>query len=298
MADNKQFNFGAIDPITNGIGMLYNIGSGIANQVQNAKNDKWNKAFAEKQFAYQQDLNRQIMEREDNAVQRRAADMQAAGISKNLAAGAPAQAQVMSSGSSGAVAETGFNAKQLQAGELNIMNSYQQFKLQQSEISVNNQKVINMAKELGLLDEETAESKTRQNLNNANINKINQEIKNLKSENINIVKEGAIKDMTLSNLMAQNSILMTENETKQWDLFIKKIRGGENKGLFGELFGLARGLMYKLQGGKNYETEEFSKECKKVFESNELREILKRYGINDEATLYRFLQFMNYKENN
>lgn len=49
MADN---DFGLIDPITSAIESIYNIGSGIANQIQNARNDKWNKEFAEKQFAY------------------------------------------------------------------------------------------------------------------------------------------------------------------------------------------------------------------------------------------------------
>ena len=179
MSDSK-FNFGAIDPITNGIGMFYNIGSGIADQVRNRENDKWNKEFAEKQFSYQQDLNRQVMEREDNAVQRRAADMKAAGISKNLAAGSSAQAQVMSSGSSGAVAETGFSAKQLQANELNIMNSYQSYKMNEAQTTLINQQAINEAVKEGLLEEEKGKLKTEQNLNKANMLKTNEETKILK----------------------------------------------------------------------------------------------------------------------
>lgn len=159
---NKRtnFNWGAIDPITNGIGMLYNISSGIANQVQNAQNDKWNKQFAEKQFAYQQDLNRQIMEREDNAVQRRAADMKAAGISKNLAAGAPAQAQVMSSGNSGAVANSNKQFQQLQ--KMDIMTSYAQFKMIESETNLKNVQAIVEAKREGLVDEQTATERINQ----------------------------------------------------------------------------------------------------------------------------------------
>jgi len=45
---------------------------------------------------YQKKLNQKVMQREDNAVQRRAADMQAAGLSKTLAAGSPASATSLS----------------------------------------------------------------------------------------------------------------------------------------------------------------------------------------------------------
>lgn len=195
MADSNN-NFGFIDPITNAIGSLYNIGSGIANQIQNAKNDKWNKEMAERQFAYtkeindrnfkyQQDLNNRIMDREDNAVQRRAADLQAAGISKNLAAGSSAQAQTMSSANAnspgnGAVAETGFNAKQLQLSEFSIANSYQEYLMNRANTTLINQQAINAAKEAGLIDEKTATEKTQQNLNKASTYKANEEAKALK----------------------------------------------------------------------------------------------------------------------
>lgn len=68
-----------------GIGSIINAGTGIYNSIQGNKR-------AKEQFEYQKQLQREIFEREDSAVQRRAADMDKAGISKWLAAGDVASA--------------------------------------------------------------------------------------------------------------------------------------------------------------------------------------------------------------
>ena len=129
MADKQtQVGLGGIEPVTNAVGMLYNIGSGIANQVQNAKNDKWNKAFAREQFDYQKSLNDLLMQREDTAVQRRAKDLEAAGLSKTLAAGDAAQSSVAGISPLGSPANSNKQAQQLQ--KMDIMNSYAQYKMQ------------------------------------------------------------------------------------------------------------------------------------------------------------------------
>lgn len=54
-----------------------------------------NLAFANRNFEYQQQLNNQLMNREDTAVQRAVNDYQAAGFNKLLAIGQPAQASGM-----------------------------------------------------------------------------------------------------------------------------------------------------------------------------------------------------------
>lgn len=138
MSNNN--NYGMIDPITNAIGMAYNIGTGIFNSVQNYRNNQWNQRFAREQFDYQKDLNQILMDREDNAVQRRAKDLQAAGISKNLAAGSSAQASTMSAGNSGAVANSNMQTQQLQ--KMDIMNSYAIYKRTKAEENLINQKAI------------------------------------------------------------------------------------------------------------------------------------------------------------
>lgn len=55
-------------------------------------------AFRDDVFQYNKDQNALAQEREDNAAQRRAADLEAAGINPLLAAGSPAQAGSMSAG--------------------------------------------------------------------------------------------------------------------------------------------------------------------------------------------------------
>lgn len=75
--------------------------------------NKENLAFANKNFEYQQQLNNQLMQREDTAVQRAAADYQAAGFNRLLAVGQPASASGMQT--SGGSAEQG--TPSLQAGK-------------------------------------------------------------------------------------------------------------------------------------------------------------------------------------
>lgn len=82
-----------------GIGTL--VGAGIGGSVSGAlasmsQSDK-NVALQREQFEYQKQLNQTAMDREDNAVQRRAADLMSAGLSPTLAAGSAAQTAHMSS---------------------------------------------------------------------------------------------------------------------------------------------------------------------------------------------------------
>lgn len=65
----------------NTLGAIGNIGVGY-----------FNYQLAKKQYGYQKRLQREIFNREDTAAQRRAADLEAAGLSKTLAAGGTASA--------------------------------------------------------------------------------------------------------------------------------------------------------------------------------------------------------------
>lgn len=161
---DTQVDLGGIDPITNAIGMIYNIGSGIANQVQNARNDKWNKQFAREQFDYQKSLNERLMEREDNAVRRRAYDLEQAGLSKTLAAGDAAQSSVAGISPLGNQANANKTFQQL--GKAEIANSYAQYYMTKANADARN-------KEGELIDEKQNTEKALQDMydSQANLNK-------------------------------------------------------------------------------------------------------------------------------
>lgn len=88
----------------NWVGDLLSIPNFITNTVLGAKNYKlqkeWNQKQQEnwnRQFEYTKWLNQQQMQREDTAVQRRASDLEAAGMNRLMAAGDGAEAGTLTS---------------------------------------------------------------------------------------------------------------------------------------------------------------------------------------------------------
>lgn len=96
-----------IGMISGGISSIVN---GISGAVQSSKNYKLQK----EQFEYQKQLQERMFEREDTAVQRQAADMAKAGLSKTLAAGGGA--------SSGPVVQTQAPQMDIPAADLGAFN--------------------------------------------------------------------------------------------------------------------------------------------------------------------------------
>lgn len=85
--------FGGIANAINGaINGTVGLGFGIFDRIKQQESDDYNRSFAREQYDYSKQLQQDIFAREDNAVQRRVADLRAAGLSPTLAAGSSAGA--------------------------------------------------------------------------------------------------------------------------------------------------------------------------------------------------------------
>ena len=83
---------GALMAGLNILGSLANAGATVAGAVDSIKTNQKNYNLQVENLAYQKDIQKRIFEREDNAVQRRVADLVSAGLSPTLAAGSSAGA--------------------------------------------------------------------------------------------------------------------------------------------------------------------------------------------------------------
>ena len=152
MAENSSYNW---------LGDLLAIPNFITNTVLGAKNYKlqkeWNKKQQEnwnKQFEYTKWINQQQMQREDTSVQRRAADLQAAGMNRLMAAGNGAEAGTLTSFTGNAGGS---------AAQLNVPNPIEAYlSARQSQANI-----ANTEAQTSLIRNQADTEGTKQNLNKA-----------------------------------------------------------------------------------------------------------------------------------
>ena len=101
-----------------------------------------------KNFEYQKNLQQQIFGREDNAVQRRVADLQKAGLSKTLAAGDGA-------GAGTAISTSPFSGSAPQRSPVDLISTALQLSQAQAQIRKTNAETENLLKENKKIDSDT-----------------------------------------------------------------------------------------------------------------------------------------------
>lgn len=161
--------------------------------------------FQQEQFNYQKELNQKQMEREDNAVQRRAKDLEQAGMSKNLAAGSSASAGAMSAGTAPqkqATLNAGMQA--LQFGS-HIAGQVQNITQGNAQTNLTNQQSMTESKKRDNIEQDTKNKVAEQALTEANKTLVDKQASNYEKKLAQEIKESnmRIKKMEMDNQLTQ-----------------------------------------------------------------------------------------------
>lgn len=167
------------------------------------KNYEFNKDSYLQNFEYQKALQQQLFSREDNAVQRRAADLQLAGLSKTLAAGDGAGAGPVVSTSSSSLSAP-------QRSQVDLLSSALNFAEAQASIRKVNAEAENLLKQNQKMDSDMA-------VNDANVALIKAKT---------AVEEGNFGLLSLRGQQIQSSIDYTKGLMRKVDEEIKSIQQG------------------------------------------------------------------------
>lgn len=165
---------------------LLSLGFGIADRIDKKEQQEKDNAYRDKVFEYQKDIQQQIFDREDNAVQRRVADLEAAGMNKLLAGGEGAQASGlgMSTTAGGEAPTTNLGDMSITGQVLSAINTKNQLKNSEVDRELTQAKALEALSNVGRNDQWTEESKSNVKKNNQWIeeSKSNQKYNNARAE--------------------------------------------------------------------------------------------------------------------
>ncbi len=163
-------------------------------------------------FNYQKALQQQIFAREDNSIQRRAADLQSAGLSKTLAAGSGAGAGsvVSTSPFSGSFNGSAFSGKAPERSLVDLLSASLSFANASASIKKTNAEAENLLKQNEKMDSDML-------VNDANTALIKAKT---------AVEEGNLSLLSLTREQMQTSIDYTKGMMRKVDEEIKSIQQG------------------------------------------------------------------------
>lgn len=261
---------GLLGDIWNGVMDLFGVGTSAVQTAQNyqinqqnydlaLKNyqfqkDSYNKSFGLQQdafqfqkdsylnnFNYQKAIQNQIFAREDNAIQRRASDLQAAGLSKTLAAGSGAGAGsvVSTSPFSGGFDGSGFGGKAPERSAVDLLSTALSFAEASASIKKVNAEAENLLKQNEKMDSEML-------VNDAQTAWIKAKT---------AVEEGQLGILSLTGQQIQTTIDYTKGLMNKIDVEIKSLQNGIRKSDWEYRYLLPQELQYKVEQVANLRRE-------------------------------------------
>lgn len=214
---NKEIFMALTSDRFNGLNIALNTGSSALGFGYGVYQDQRN-------FNYQKELNETLMEREDNAVQRRVADLRAAGLSPTLAAGSAA------SSSSGSVAsavqpENKFDkilnnyitAEQIKAMQLDNAKTQAEITNMNIDGDVKRKSIEQMDSNIAINQAELALYGSKQELLTLDARKAEQTLVNMGITADNMLKEGLKLDEETRKILREINLI-----SKQYDLMTQQ----------------------------------------------------------------------------